>query len=635
MSLLKKLFIPLGAGLILIVIALLWFFLSRPTITIASILPEDTIFYARLTQADKYLRNIGTSSFLKEINAIDIQKVMLKNEFPSDKINQVKYWQEQIKKMLDNPLLGKVLGREVALAFCPEPVLFIRLKASIAAAEFLAQVSNFWGDDIALTHAMYRGIKINQVDAKNKKVKISYIRLGDLLVAGGQSPKALERVIDVYLKDAKPLSQQGHFIDVLSRSYPNDDGFAYLNAGAEPEKINEALKGFNAVDAFGVSFASGDFHRFKFIAALNLKMMTPSQRKLLSCPKGDNKSLFFVPANAIGYNWGNCYDFGDYWQEVQEQLHSSSPEFLEWGQALVGKIQKRLKIDIEKEVLPVLGNEAGFYLTDVDTRGMFPFPRFLFFIKINDRMQVNELLRRAAANPMVDIEDEEYGKVELRFMKLPFGANMDPGYAFLGDYLLVASSRQLLKKSIDVFAEPGRSLAQEKTFKQFNLEQGADNNSMTFIKLSDLALRAIALAEWTDKYLGSQLSLAASYKEQVEEQGRELVQVIDEKKDELKVAIVKLKELKDAAAPDNIGAIENLQREIDRLHDEINSGKVQVEQIPEELAAYDMRLKAINRVMFNAQNILIPAFKAMGTFDAQAVRMNLGGRFGEAEIFLK
>ncbi len=636
MSFLKKNIIIILAGLV--GAAFILFFAARPSVPIAALLPGDTFFYARLTQADKYLNTISTSAFIKELKAIDIQKVMLKNEFPPEKIKQVKQWQEQIKSALGNPLLGKVLGREAAVAFCPDALLVARLGPSFAAAEFLAKMPKSWGADVALTQSMYKGFKIQHVEVKGKKIKVSYLRLNDLLIATGESSKGLERVIDVHLKNIDSLAQNPVFMGIVSRGYADGQGFVYLNLALALDTLKEQLGAWvtaGGVEAYGLSFTSGELSQFKLMASLNLKALTPAQRKILSCPQGDNKSLPFIPANAIGYNWGNCYDFKEYWQDIQEQLHSSSPEFLAWGQGFVTKIQRRLKINIEKEVLPVLGSEMGGYLTDIDTRGMFPFPRFLFFIKINDRAQANELLRRATANPLVDIEEEQYGKVDLRFMRLPFGANMDPAYAFLGDYLLIASSRQLLKKSIDVFAEPGRSLVQEKVFKQFNLSP-AGAASITFMKLGDMSLRAIALAEWMDKYLGTQVSLAASYKDEVEQQAGELAKAIDGKEEELGLARVKLKKLQAVLIEQgDEGAIANLQREIEALQEEIGEGKRQIEEMPRQLAAYDAKLRSINQVMFNTQHVLIPVFKSVGTLNAYGARVVFGERYWEAEIHLK
>ena len=52
---------------------------------------------------------------------------------------------------------------------------------------------------------------------------------------------------------------------------------------------------------------------------------------------------------------------------------------------------------------------------------------------------------------------------------------MDPGYGFLGDYLLVATSRQLLKRSIDAYNDSLRSIVSDDAVEQFSLDNGKNS----------------------------------------------------------------------------------------------------------------------------------------------------------------
>lgn len=657
----KNLILSVMAVVLLAAAIALYLFFTRPPLAIPAILPADAIYFARLVHPDKHLKEIGNSAFAKELAVIDIPKVMLKNGFSSDKITQVKEWQAQLNKILGHPLLGKVLSRELALAFYPEPLLVVRLEASVAAAEFLGKMSKSWGQDIELSQSTYKGFKIQHVVIKDKKITITYLRMRDLLVATLESSKQLERIIDVYLKASRSLAQDEHFASISSRSYAEAQGFAYINMALgirqlkaqfnswinkgdlDADSLGDMVGQLNAVYAYGLSFDQHEFSRIKIIAGVDIKAMMPAQRKFLSCPTGKNASVSFIPANAIGYHWGNCYDFADYWQQLKEQAHTSSSDLLAEAQQFKRKLEKRLKINIETEVLPVLGNEAGVYLTDIDTRGMFPFPRLLFFIKIKDRAGVDELLRRASANPLGVIQEEEYGKVKIRYMQLPFGANMDPGYSFVGDYLLVASSRQLLKKSVDVFAQPGRSLLQEKIFKQFGLGDGDKNNSVTFMKVGDLSLRAVALAGWVDKYFAAQLGSLAAYKQQAEGHSRQLADELSGNEEELTVAATRLQGLKAKLVSGVTGeelaevlaATQHLQQEVDRLRADIAEGKAAIAQLAQDLIDDQARVQSTKLVIFNTDQILMPFLKAVGTINAQGMRVGLGDRFWETEIFLK
>ncbi len=82
--------------------------------------------------------------------------------------------------------------------------------------------------------------------------------------------------------------------------------------------------------------------------------------------------------------------------------------------------------------MPVLGHEIGGYLTDVDMQGTYPFPRLLVFVKIQDRPAAERLLDKFTQNPVTTLHSEEYDHVDIHYISLPLGANMDPGYGFLG-----------------------------------------------------------------------------------------------------------------------------------------------------------------------------------------------------------
>jgi len=123
-------------------------------------------------------------------------------------------------------------------------------------------------------------------------------------------------------------------------------------------------------------------------------------------------------------------------------------------------------------------------------QGNYPFPRLLIFVKIKDRPAAERLLDRFVQNPLLMLQHEEYDHVDIHYITLPIGANMDPGYGFLDDYLLVATSRQLLKKSIDAYNDSMRSIVSDDAVEQFSLDGGQKFHSVTLMKTAELSRRA-------------------------------------------------------------------------------------------------------------------------------------------------
>ena len=332
-------------------------------------------------------------------------------------------------------------------------------------------------------------------------------------------------------------------------------------------------------------------------------------RKVFACPALSNDTLKFVPANAIAYNWGGCYDFEQSWAMVKQRLEGD-PSLAQGIYKFKHKLEKHFHINIRRDVLPVLGHEIGGYLTDVDMQGTYPFPRLLVFVKIQDRPAAERLLDKFTQNPVMALYREEYNHVDIHYVSLPLGANMDPGYGFLGDYLLVATSRQLLKKSIDAYNDSLRSIVSDDAVEQFSLANGEKFHSVTLMKTAELSRRAQDFLGWVDKYLSGQVSMAAAYKQDGDNKKQELDEAIADKRAELVLAQKKLTQLKetslsDASLEDPVlvnGAIENLSREEDSIRDDIANYKEQKEDLSRLLDNYALGAQSAKLTMYNMEN---------------------------------
>lgn len=365
-------------------------------------------------------------------------------------------------------------------------------------------------------------------------------------------------------------------------------------------------------------------------------------RKHLACPALANESLKLVPANAIAYNWGGCYDFGEYWQSASEKLQEN-PDWSGTIRKIKHGLERRLNINIKRDVLPVLGHEIGGYLTDVDMHGKYPFPRLLVFVKVQDRPAAGHLLDKLTVNPITMLQSEEYNNVDIHYMSLPLGANMDPGYSFVGDYLLLATSRQLLKESIDAYNDSMRSIVSDDAVKQFSLDEGGKFHSVTLMKTAELSRRAQDFLGWIDKHLSSNISMAAAAKQDGDNKALELDQAIADKNEELTLAQkrlsqLKLKPLTDLSEEESLfitGAIANLSREEASIRNDIDNYKAQKEDLSHLLANYATGAQSDKLTMFNMENIVSPVLKGLESIDTQAVTVRFDDKILETEILVK
>jgi hypothetical protein len=643
------------SGIVVVVILGYCFWCQRSGLPVDTVLPTGAIFYARLNHVEKHINQVIQSDMGKNMAAIDLPEVLARNNFSRQDIRYFQVWQKDLRKMWDNPLMRKFLSQETAVGVYQkdnryEILITLRLTASAKAAEFLGQFSHQWGEDIAVTRESYQGCVINHIVLKKKGFKFSYVRLRDLLIVSPEDLGRLEEVVDVYRHKHDSLSRDPQFMAVNNSAYPSGDALVFINMNRVSDlwrnKMDSRLEAYGYKEAafadYGLSYLPGEVSRYKLIARIDEKHLSARMQKTLSCPALSNDSLKLVPSSAIAYNWGGCYDFGESWQTARQRLRRNP----QWD-GVIHKIrrglERRLHINIERDLLPVLGHEVGGYLTDVDMQGKFPFPRMLIFVKIQNRPAAESLLERVTDNVIPNLKSEEYAHVKIRYMSLPSGANMDPGYAFIGDYLLVATTRQLLKVSIDAYNDSMRSIVSDDVVKQFSLDDGAKFHSVTLMKTAELSRRVQDFLGWIDKYLSSQVSLAAAAKQDGANKTLELTQAIADKEDELKLAESKLFQLRTKSlgklSDDEslliTGAIGNLSREEETIRTDIVTYREQKSDLSGVLAKYARGAQADKLTMFNMDNVLLPLVKGLEAIDAQAVTVRFGSKILETEILVK
>ncbi len=620
-----------------------WVWFQRPGLSVEKVLPSHPLVFARLKHAQEHINGVINSDFGKNIAAIDLPDVLNRNNFSPKDIGDFQYWQKDLGKFWDNPLIKRFLSKEAAVAIYRngssyQVFVALRLTLSTRIVEFLGQLSDHWPDGVSVKRQKYQGRVINHVLFKRQRLQLAYVRIRDLLVIAPGSLGNLEEVVDVYGHKHDSLQGDPSFNVVRQNAYPSSDGLVLVNLNFF------SIPGFQtaAFPVYGLSYMPGVVSKYKMIVGLNEKYMPSGLRKAFACPALANDTLKLVPVNAILYSWGGCYDLEQSWAAAKQRLEDN-PELAREIYKFKQRLEKHFQINIRRDVLPVLGREIGGYLTDVDMQGTYPFPRLLVFVKIQDRTKAERMLDKFIQNPVTMLYREEYNHVDIHYVSLSLGANMDPAYGFLGDYLLVATSRQLLKQSIDAYNDSLRSIASDDAVEQLGLANGEKFHSVTLMKTAELSRRAQDFLGWVDKYLSGQISMAAAYKQDGNNKKQQLDQAIADKSAELVLAEKKLTQLKSTSLS-NIsiedpalinGEIENLGREEASIRDDIANYKEQKEDLSRLLDNYALGAQSAKLTMYNMENFVSPVLKGLESIDAQAVTVRFGDKILETEFLVK
>ena len=94
-------------------------------------------------------------------------------------------------------------------------------------------------------------------------------------------------------------------------------------------------------------------------------------------------------------------------------------------------------------------------------------------------------------------EEVSYGGVPIRFISVPLvGKGLTPGYAFLGDFLVLATSTSTLEKMIDLSQGKGNSLLKDSNYLSVSSELPEKTNQMGYINTQRIFDMAIDICNW-------------------------------------------------------------------------------------------------------------------------------------------
>ena len=654
----KTIILPVLALLILAAGAL--FFASRPlSLPMEKIFPSGALMYVRLSHVATDEDRLTQSVFWRNISSIDLPKVLEHNHTLPKDVKQLRQMQQEMEAFFKNPLTKKFLGKEVAVGFYPKTPFdtkdplksydmlgATRLELMFQIADLLTSMAHQWSDDFTTTTENYHGFNIVHVHFKKRHLDVAYTRVRDVLLASFEPSGLLHQALDVYQKTKPSLAVDSNFSKATAHAYPKGHGIFYANVQGFYDLLKNRIplsataSGFKS---YTISFLPGDVSKMKLIMYFDTAQLNPSWRSIFSCTPSANPSLNFVPHNVVAYQWGQCYDFNELRAQMKEKMQLS-PKTNDSARQWKHRLEKRFKLNFHDDVLPVLGSQVGGYLNDVDIQSPFPYPRGIFFIKINDRRAAERLMQKLTKNPLALIQEEDYQQTLIRYITLPLGANMDLSYAFLGDYLLLASSRQLLKTSIDALNNPNLSLRSDETLKQFHLNASDLSQGMAFIKIDDVAGRLQQLLDWYNKMVSSQIAMALAYQQEAVDRKKQLQESVVSKNEELRLAQNKLKESQPkAAAPDLSDEqkadwqanIDHLSQQVELLQEDVDSYRRQQQQLKQTLINYQNQSQSAKLWLFNSDEVLMPLLKSLGGLHALGMQWRLSGAISETEIFIK
>jgi len=502
----KTLFLTVSIAILIFTVGAGAFFFYLPkslkpshSFSAESILPRGAIFYMHFSEVKKTVEHMSKSKFLESMLGLDYDTLIEKGILKRENAQLIKVVEKNLSNFLSSILFEKLFSQEVFLAIYPNNMGFDSVPQmkndSPSAEEVIKSVGIFFvtrvplevrlADSLlSLFDSSFKNISRRGLEYKNRTIsiikfkdidlRISYVRIKDLLVFG-LGDKAAQLSVDVHEGLSSSLVEDEELqlvknkamtpshikgvlnIDVIFSRFKLQmlDSMDIFSLSEEEKKkaITQIQNSFNDVMGFKFMGFSFEMNPKKISKAAvqffyRTKELNSSMKNFYTCPSSYNKTLPFIPKDAIAYQWSNCINFKDISSQMKEKMNQK--------QDAENKKRNNSQVQIldvlEKNVSLLLSDEIGGYLTDVEKGAIGPLPKLLLFAKVANKRDVEILLEGFKDSPMFFLREEQYGDISLKYVVFPMDISLEPSFCFLDDYLLLAVNRQLLRDSIDSYS---------------------------------------------------------------------------------------------------------------------------------------------------------------------------------------
>ncbi|HBF42189.1 MAG TPA: hypothetical protein DDW42_00900 [Desulfobacteraceae bacterium] len=487
----------------------------------AQILPVDTLLMVEVIDLEKGIDDFKSGKLGQALKKIAFSDVMQKLAVPAEAIKKYNKTRSSVLSTIDSMLFKELFGQETVFAVLstkiedPKPeelkkalgnaVLISRPKHNPDVAAFLNLI--FVKTSKIKTEA-YSGYKINSYDLGHK-FSIYYSMADGLLIAS-LGRQTVKKCLDFRINRQTSLIDNKYYQNLRDKLGSSEiRGFIYNNTEKTYEDIfniirslnkkkdklaaiEGSLASFKGLKAIGcASYDDGsDLLRDKMLVLVDKNELEPIYAKAYSFKPEENKTLKMVPHNAIAYYWVNTLDLKSYLDiffnnaSINEEAKKTVRE----------RFKKEVGIGVD-EVFQALGNEFGLILTDITTGGPFPVPKLIMFIEAANQGTVVKLIESTVQKFGMRLEKETYEDIEIKYLVLPMGSDIQPAYAFFKGYCIMSISRLLIKDMITTFKD-GKDITSDPDFQYINKGMTDKNNSIMFIKCDQLIDKIRQLVGW-------------------------------------------------------------------------------------------------------------------------------------------
>lgn len=234
----------------------------------------------------------------------------------------------------------------------------------------------------------------------------------------------------------------------------------------------------------------------------------PALAQMLTRQAAPVRTLAFQPVGTLLYGAINTLDAAIVYNEFRRYAIDAtriqmgiknSPDSLRADSLVAAQLasfEQETGIDVETDIVSWVGSEAAFAITGVDKTGFFPLPETAFTIATKDRGRaqafftklegfVAEAARVRASIPLA-WQSEEYEGQTIRYAPTPLGEGLSLAYVVTDDFVVLASSRGLVRRMLDARGGRAEALPSNPNFGEMTDFYPTDVTALGFVNLEQI-----------------------------------------------------------------------------------------------------------------------------------------------------
>jgi len=363
------------------------------------------------------------------------------------------------------------------------------VRNSGAAKKFTDKVrGQLEADGITFEEETYHNVEIVYQTPDYSGVGLAYAQFNGFLVAG-TSLDALHRSVDAAQGRGPALSKDPTYQKVMRQLRGNRAGYFYLDwvrlmgTTLQYEVEDQLLS--NGVQGVGASLVlEANGVRLDYALVLDAKKLSQAQLAALRPSASRNRAVAAVPDDVLfvasGYRLEGIFD----------QLAAFlSPDDTESFDQSIGELEEQLGINLENDLFNWADGEYALALIE-DPAGLMGDQSnplgIALLIETNDRRAAERTMNKIAVNLAAQsgeqFADETIAGSNFRTFTDPY-ADITLGYGFVGDFVVLGSSRLVLNSLANASGFP---LAKDDIFKEASAPLPKKNSGYVYLDMTGL-----------------------------------------------------------------------------------------------------------------------------------------------------